>query len=106
MREAKLAGFPGYAVRDDGTVVSLRTGRVLKPSHTVNGFTKISIGGTTLSLAAEVASAFVGPKPEGYRLAFLDGDSKNCRADNLAWQPTATHIAKSIGISARSLRKR
>jgi hypothetical protein len=43
-------------------------------------------GTTETKLLAEmVAQAFLGPKPSGAKVSFLNGDRRDCRAENLAY---------------------
>lgn len=104
-----IDGFPAYRVGDDGSVWSrwLRIGlgdgggtRMVigdewfrmetKPS---SKYQKVGLrhGGKVkyFSVHVLVATAFIGPCPEGMECAHKDGDKMNCRADNLEWK---THV--------------
>ncbi len=85
-----VVGYEGlYQVSDTGLVRSLRRGgRVL--STGMSGAyqnTTLSVGATkrTFTLHSLVASAFKGPRPQGYVVRHKDGDKLNNRASNLLY---------------------
>jgi hypothetical protein len=81
-----VPGFPGYSVSDLGRVSA--DGVMVSPlpssARHVKAFNgKVSV---TVSIAALVLRAFVGPPPEGKTLArHLDDDETNNKLSNVAW---------------------
>jgi hypothetical protein len=94
--------IPGYAVRDDGTVLYwFARGRrwiPLKVKVGPNGFRKVRIRidgkEREIGVAQLVLRAFVGPRPIGHEpLHYPDPDPGNNRLDNLRWAPRGTSKA-------------
>jgi hypothetical protein len=102
-RLAKINGFPGYLVGEDGTVWSCKT-RGPSPQLTaeprqLRTFRKKSryayvrvtlrVPGTPrnahLDVHRLVLEAFIGPCPAGMECRHLDGDLANNRLENLCW---------------------
>ena len=106
--KTELPGFPGYLVRKDGQIESKRSGRVLRASFKspTSRVLCVTIRNKTISIAAEVASAFLGSRPQGFILGYKDGNPSNCAADNLEWIPTQATLAESLSMSARTFRRR
>ena len=79
---------PGrYEVSNLGRVRTVP--RILKPGFTVHGYPQVCQweDGVCSNRAVHrlVLEAFVGPRPEGFVCAHLDGNPKNNNIDNLAW---------------------
>ena len=93
-----IKDFPGYEVSDGGGIWSDRSGMRLLPSPNTTGIMKINLmrQGLTITRSVKtlVAEAFLDQqltfeiaeddKPTAIN---IDGDQRNCRADNLAWRP-------------------
>lgn len=103
-----LPGFPGYAVCDSGQIVSKRSGRALKAcfKSANSRVLQVTIRTTTISVAAEVAAAFLDARPDGHILRYIDGNPMNCAASNLEWVPTQESIAEALNMTPRALRRR
>lgn len=91
-RWAELDDFPDYAVSEYGEIGNMKTGLTRKVSINQQGNVKISIYRGrelyTRSVAVIVAEAFVEGRTEFFNTPIhLDGDKRNCRADNLMWRP-------------------
>lgn len=91
-RWVELDEFPDYAVSEFGDVANIKTGMPRKLSINQQGNVKISIYRGrelyTRSVAVLVAEAFVPGKTEFFNTPIhLDGDKRNCRADNFMWRP-------------------
>ncbi len=90
----ELDDFPDYAVSELGDITNIKTGMPRKLSINGQGIVKISLYNRsrqliTRSVARLVAEAFV-PRPDADTFdtpIHLDGDQRNCRADNLVWRP-------------------
>lgn len=89
----EIPDFPGYAVNDKGEVASHKTGHVLSLNYNQYG---IASAGMYVegklhrkSVALLVAENFLSPpKRDTFDTpTHLDGDRRNCRADNLIWRP-------------------
>lgn len=88
----ELDEFPDYAVSEYGDVVNMRSDYPRKISINQQGIAKISLYKGkelhTRSVAVMVAEAFVEGQNEIFDTPIhLDGDRRNCRADNLMWRP-------------------
>jgi hypothetical protein len=90
----EIEGFPDYVVGNDGRVLSVRSGRTIRPSITQRGVAKITLShrgvAYTKSLARIVAKAHLYNdfNPEIFDTPIhLDNDPKNNHVDNLAWRP-------------------
>lgn len=98
----EIAGFPGYRVGSNGTVlvawVTCRSGRKLtsnyrnmKLSLTSNGYARVNLtpaDGTayrTFRVHRLVLEAFSGPCPDGSECRHLNGIKTDNRLENLRW---------------------
>lgn len=84
--------FPGYSVSDQGRVRNDDRERILTVRHLPTGHLAVSLtkDGVQVcrSLAKIVASSFVPGYSEIFNTPIhLDGDRKNCWAENLLWRP-------------------
>lgn len=89
----QLGSFPDYEIHDSGAVRRLRTGRPVAPSINQQGNLYVGLSRDKQqhkrSLALLVAMQFLD-RPPNSRFdtpIHLDGDKKNCVADNLMWRP-------------------
>lgn len=94
MREQweEIDEFPNYLVSDLGNIVSQKTGVPRKPSRNSQGHLKITLSRDgqliTRAVGPLVAEAFVAGRDDVFnQLIHLDGDYRNCAADNLMWRP-------------------
>ena len=94
---AEIAGYPGYVITADGTVLSCKTNcgfrpdyRPLRPSRDAKGYLGLTLcaaDGTRRKARVHrlVAEAFIH-NPAGLPcVRHLDGSKANNSADNLAW---------------------
>lgn len=85
-----VAGYEGlYLVSDQGDLFSIRSGRVLKPNISKDGYWKVVLSDhgkrQTLRVHRLIAEAFV-PNPQRKSVVnHKDGNKLNNRADNLEW---------------------
>ena len=89
------SGFAGrYEVSSLGRVRSLLSARgtawkrgpaVLKMRPHDGGYSRVSLCRADYYVHRLVAEAFIGPCPEGFQCAHLDGDPSNNASDNLRW---------------------
>ena len=92
IRWKELDEFPDYAVSELGDIYNIKTDMPRKTSMNQYGIMKISLyqGNVLLtrSVAVLVANAFVPGHTDVFDTPIhLDGDRRNCRADNLMWRP-------------------
>lgn len=71
----------GYA----GRIAMSGQCRILEGVRTDRGYIQVSIKGKLRYLHHLLMLVFVGPKPDGHQVQFIDGDSTNCRLDNLKY---------------------
>jgi hypothetical protein len=89
-----LEEFPRYAVSDLGQVINTHTDILKIPTPNKQGIMMVNLSSMRQqhirSVAVLIANAFLGdiPRPPHFDTPIhLDGDKRNCRADNLAWRP-------------------
>lgn len=80
---------PDYRISDQGHVINLATGRVLKAVTNGKGYLQVHLGRHRHHYVHHlVAAAFLGTRPAGtgsWRLQFVNNDPTDCRAVNLRW---------------------
>ena len=77
-----------YMVSDQGQVMNVKSGRVLKPIWTGKKrkqYATVVLHGKNCKIHLLVLEAFDGPRPEGMLGMHLDDDTHNNTMDNLAW---------------------
>lgn len=89
------SGFDGrYEVSSMGRVRSLLSARgrpwskgpvVLKARLHIGGYSRVLLRRTDFYVHRLVAEAFIGPCPDGFQCAHLDGDPSNNAVTNLQW---------------------
>lgn len=89
---AQILEFPDYSISNYGEVVNDRTQRLMRLSMTLQGAVKVNLvndeGRSTRSVKVLVAESFVEGQSDMFNTPIhLDGDQRNCRADNLMWRP-------------------
>lgn len=96
-----VVGFEKYEVSNDGRVRSLYYGgKELKPYTQPYGHQEVKLRkdkkthATTVGVL--VASAFIGPRPEGLMVCHNDGDPTNNSVENLRWDTQASNIRDSV----------
>jgi hypothetical protein len=87
-RWASVPGFDGYEASDRGRVRG-KTGRVMQPADTGNGYlyvhTRVDGCGRNLKVHRAVLLAFRGPPPPGCETRHLNGNRGDNRLENLQW---------------------
>lgn len=83
-------GYEGfYQVSSLGIIQSLRTLRFLRPTPDNYGYPSVTLckigGRSKRSVHTLVLRAFLGPCPNGYQGAHLNGVKSDCRLSNLLW---------------------
>ena len=94
-----IDGFPAYRVGTDGSVWSRWRGgpgqllgewKILRPSRDREGYRRVDLrdgqgGCVTRKVCGLVATAFIGPRPQGMECRHLRGNDAGDGVDNLAW---------------------
>lgn len=86
-----IRGYEGlYAANEDGSIVSMRTGTVLKPYENTGGYMRVNLYDATGRAKHKyvhrlIAETFL-PNPDGLpEVDHKDADRKNNKATNLRW---------------------
>ena len=80
------APYDKYAVSDEGYVMNIRSGRILRPSDDRRGYARVDIGGKHRKVHRLVAERFLpAPTDEGLVVDHLDRNRMNNCASNLRW---------------------
>jgi hypothetical protein len=101
-----VEGYPSYAVSNYGRIMrtargkSTRPGRILAPITDANGYLRIGLCEKGKSkhprIHALVASAFLGPRPDGHEINHIDHDRSNNRVENLEYVTHPRNMQHSI----------
>lgn len=90
----KIPGYSKYDITENGDITLIATGEpVARHVSTANSYRYTwvyiipdgDIKPHQTNLHVLVALAFHGPRPDGHVVKFLDGDTRNVCASNLAW---------------------
>lgn len=103
-----VVGWEGlYEISSHGRVRSLHTGRgrrrpdsLLSTERPSSDYPMADLSRdgkrVTYSVHSLVAAAFIGPRPEGMDICHNDGDSRNCRLENLRYGTRSENIRDEI----------
>lgn len=95
-----IPGFPKYEVSNIGHVRNVATGYVRKPAetktHLILTLPRDDGSKTTLNVGALVLMAFVGPRPAKHDTSHLNGNFRDNRLDNLAWETRKENCQRKI----------
>lgn len=86
----KIPGFSRYTISETGTLVDTETGEIV-PHRTNARYTWVRIipdgcpCKESVHMHVLMALAFLGPRPDGCVVWFMDGNSKNFAPNNLKW---------------------
>jgi hypothetical protein len=80
-----IPGYPNYLATEDGRVFSIKRQIFLKPTLTGSGYLKVNLSGKQLQLHRVIASAFLGPVPEGKEVLHLNHTPLDCGVANLKY---------------------
>lgn len=81
----KIKDHHNYSVNDYGEIRNDRTGRMLKPHLTYNGYLRVTLDGAKLRVHRIVAEAFISNDKNFPQINHKDGDKTNNQVDNLEW---------------------
>jgi hypothetical protein len=97
-----IVGFPDYVVSNTGRVVSYRRGKPYEMRGSCNqrGYRMVMLSGdgvkTLRTVHRLVATAFLGPLPEGMETRHLDGDKANNAVSNLGFCTPSENILDQV----------
>lgn len=107
--------IPGYEDRyeasAEGKIRNRRTGRLLKPHLTHDGYPRLTLYGQDAkclyTVHVLVAATFLGPRPEGYQIDHKDGNKLNAAVTNLEYVTSAENNKRATknGLKARGSRQ-
>ena len=98
----EVPNYPGYFVDSDGFVIG-RSGRVLKPKLTRDGYHEIVMTNPPserkcIRVHRLVALCFIGECPEGYVVDHIDSNRVNNKLENLTYVTYAENVQKASRI--------
>ena len=104
-----IAGFPDYSIDDTGSVWSVKTNRLLKPSCTKDGYMQVILRLNKKSYCKRihrlVAENFLKPPVRADdTVNHIDGNKTNNSYKNLEWLTRVENIKHSCDIGVRSRR--
>ena len=89
-----VKGHNNYEVSDMGRIRNVRTGRILKPFDSGNGYLRIDLGrGCRVKVHRLIALAFCGPRRRRPVVNHKNRDKHDNRACNLEWVTYAQNTA-------------
>ncbi len=81
----KIKEHSNYSVSTDGMVRNDKTGRILKPALTHNGYYRVDLNGKLCRVHTLVAETYID-NPNNYnQVNHIDGNKTNNNVDNLEW---------------------
>ena len=96
----QIKAYPNYGITREGNVISLRTGRPLKPGISKDGYARVSLsrdGKThTHTIHSLMADAFLGPRPEGWQVDHLNHNRSDNRLENLEYVTPLENTHRSM----------
>lgn len=100
---ATITGFEGfYRTQESGEVISLRSGRPLKPWYgTKDGYARVSLCDGTGRKRKRLVhhlmlESFVGPRPAGMLGLHRDGNRRNNAISNLYWGTYSDNLNDAV----------
>lgn len=102
----KVSGFDSYDVSSSGQVVNTKTGRVLKPDITWDGYERVTLSHKGIlrrfRVHRLVAELFI-PNPMGHPMVnHIDGVKRNNDVTNLEWVDCKTNTIHAFNIGLRN----
>ncbi len=90
MKWKQIEGYENYSISDTGLVMNTKSGRLLKPKNTYDGYCEVRIykdknNSKYVRVHRLVALAFV-PNPDDLEtIVHINGNKKDNRVENLRW---------------------
>lgn len=95
-----IENHSNYEISDDGLVRNRKTGKILKPVKTYNGYLRVGIDGKLCRIHRLVADAFLIKIDGCTQINHKDGNKQNNSVDNLEWCTVSQNIihAQKMGL--------
>lgn len=88
----KIENHSNYSISDDGRVRNDKTGRILKPVPTKNGYLRVGLDKQLCRIHVLVAKEFI-PNPDNLpQVNHIDGNKANNNVCNLEWITPSENI--------------
>ena len=84
----RIKGHPNYAVTPGGSVVNIKTGRILKADTSSRGYAKVDLDGVKVYVHRLVAETFIKNPDNKKFVMHKNGDILDNRFTNLMWSDT------------------
>lgn len=95
-----IKGYKNYIIHEDGKVVNIRTGRVLKFSKNQKGYVQIQLSengkAKTITLHRLVYINFMRDVPPGLEINHIDGNKENNHISNLELVTKKENMMKAV----------
>ena len=94
--------FPDYYAGTDGSIVSAKLGRALKPTPNVrSGYLYVYLYGVdgkrkNCAVHTLIARTYLGPRPVGLQTLHADGDKANCALSNLGYGTPSQNVKDQV----------
>jgi hypothetical protein len=104
-----IPNFENYAIDETGTVINLKTGKVVKPSLNENGYLYVSLWkdnkGSTRAVHRLVAQTFIPNWLDKPFVNHKDANRANPHKNNLEWCTQSENIKHAYNIGNRSQKR-
>jgi hypothetical protein len=100
-----IPGYPNYRIASDGRVLSINSGKVMRPADNGRGYLFIPLrnadGKRQHYIHSLVALVFHGPRPDGGEVNHRDGNKRNNHADNIEYSTRSENVAHAYRLGLR-----
>lgn len=94
----------GYSVNECGNVRNDKTGKVLKPILTKNGYQRVCIHQHMYRVHLLVAESFMEKPKDGMQINHKDGNKTNNHVSNLEWCTASENINHAIAAGLKKVK--
>ena len=100
-----VKNFPDYDALRDGNIRNRKTGRIIKPQLSPNGYKTMTLRkdkkAYNVRVARVIADSFYDDDPDGMDICYRDGDKENTSPDNLMFCTRQESIKRSFDLGHR-----